>query len=183
MIVCNEIQVLIEKFLNHELSKLEKRDFRKHIRHCPDCRTEFGRWQKVEKELSGFPRQKCSDEVVNKIYSNTIGLKHKSVHRIRFQIVPGHTAWKWAGAAVALGMILLFTVIHPIFDQKKTREITYSQEEILKAREQAKWSLAYAAQVIQKSERTIIDNALLVELPQTVRKVVKNTVPILKGGS
>jgi hypothetical protein len=183
MIGCNEIQILIEKFLNHDITRQERQNFRKHIRNCPDCRTEFGRWQKIEKELSGFPQQKCPDEVLDKIYSNTIGLKQKSVHRIRFRIFASHTGWKWAGAAVALGLILLLTIIHPIGDRNKIEEISYSQEEVLKAREQAKWSLAYVAQMIQKSDKTAIDNALMIELPQTVRKAVKNTVPILKGGS
>jgi hypothetical protein len=183
MMMCNEIQVLIEKFLNHDMSRQERQDFRKHIRNCPDCRTEFEKWQKVEKTLSGFPKQKCPNRVLENIYSNTIGSKPKSVRRIRFRGFTNHAGWKWAGAAVAFGLILLFTIIHPMGDRNKIEEISYSQEEALRAREQAKWSLAYVAQVIHKSEKTAIDNALLIELPQTVRKAVKNTVPILKGGS
>jgi hypothetical protein len=183
MMICNEIQVLIEKLLNHDMTRQERQDFRKHIHNCPDCRTEFERWQKIEKELSGFPRQKCPDEVLEKIYSNTIRSEQKNIRWIRFRDFAGHAGWKWAGAAVAFGLILLFTIIHPIGDRNKIEEISYSQEEALKAREQAKWSLAYVAQIIQKSEKTAIDNALLIELPQTVRKAVKNTVPILKGGS
>ncbi len=183
MIGCHEIQILIEKLLNHEMTRKERRDLQKHIRNCPDCRKEFEKWQKVEKALSGFPTQKCPNEVLEKIYSNTIGSKQKSIRQIRFRIGPGYAGWKWAGAAVALGLILLLTVIHPIVDKKKIEEISYSQEQALKAREQAKWSLAYVAQVLRKSEKTAVDNALMIELPETVRKAVKNTVSILKGGS
>ena len=183
MIGCYEIQILIEKLLNHEMARKERRDFRKHIHNCPDCRTELEKWQKVEKVLSGFPRQKCPNRVFDNIYSKTIGSEQKNIHRIRFRSFPGHAGWKWAGAAIALGLILLLAVIHPIVNQKKIEEISYSQQEALKAREQAKWSLTYVAQVLRKSEKTAIDNALMIELPQTVRKVVKNTLPILKGGS
>ncbi len=183
MIGCREIEVLIEKLLNQDITRNEKRNIQKHIRKCPDCRKEFEKWQKIESILSGFPSQRCPDKVVDKIYSNTIGSEPKSVHPIRFPSFAAHPGWKWAGAAVALGLILLLTVIHPVIEQKKSGKISYSQEEILKAREEAKWSLAYVAQVLHKSEKTAIDDALLIELPQTVRKVVKNTVPILKGGS
>jgi hypothetical protein len=183
MIECHEIQILIGNLLNRELTRKERRTFRKHIRNCPDCRTELEKWQKVEKVLSSFPRQKCPSRVLDNIYLNTIGSEEKNIHRIRFLSFPGHAGWKWAGAAVALGLILLLAVILPIINQNNIEEISYSQQDALKAREQARWSLAYVAQVLRKSEKTAIDNALMIELPQTVRKVVKNTVPILKGGS
>ena len=180
---CREIRILIEKGLNREMSRKERRDLRRHICRCPDCLREFEKWQKVEKVLSDLPKPKCPNAVMETILSNTIGSKPKKIRRIRYRFVPGHAGWKWAGAGIALALILLFTIIHPVLDHKKVEEVTYSQDEVLKARQQAKWSLTYVAQMLQKSERNAIDNAIVVQLPKTVRKVVKNAVPILKGGS
>ena len=83
MMMCNEIQILIEKLLNHDMTRQERQNFKKHIRSCPDCRREFEKWRKIETLLSGFPRQKCPDEALEKIFSNTIGSEPKSVRPIR----------------------------------------------------------------------------------------------------
>jgi hypothetical protein len=183
MIRCREINAMIEKLLNHEMNRKERRLFQKHIRQCPNCQAELEKWKKVEDTFSDLPELKCPDEVLQSIYANTCGLKQKAKRGIQFQMLPKHVGWKWAGVGVAVGLIILLTVVYPILNKNKIKEIPYSQEEILKAREQAKWSLAYVSQVLQKSEKEAIDEALMIELPQTVRKVVKNTVPILKGGS
>jgi hypothetical protein len=181
MTKCQQINAMIVKRLNHEMNRNEKRLFQKHIRQCPDCQAELEKWEKVEEIISNLPELQCPDEVLQDIYTSTCGLKQKVRHRV--QQLPKHIGWKLAGVGVAVSLIILLTMVHPILNKNRIEEIPYSQEEILKARKQAKWSLAYVSQVLQKSEKKAIDDALMIELPQTVRKVVRNTVPILKGGS
>ena len=94
--------------------------------------------------------------------------------------------WRSVVIAGASLCVIVFLLLHPFEKNEIERPVSYSEDTILKAREQAKWSLVYVAQVIEKSERNAVDNAfdnvLMKGFPQSIKNVIKKSIPIFQGG-
>ena len=82
----------------------------------------------------------------------------------------------------AVAMIALLVLRYPALHEEQSDSITYTQEEILAAREQARWSLAYVANTINENEKKTIEDVFIDQLPRVVRDCIRNTVPLFKGG-
>ena len=76
----------------------------------------------------------------------------------------------------------LLVLRYPALHEEQSDSITYTQEEILAARDQARWSLAYVANTIQENEKKTIEDVFIDKLPRVVRDCIRNTVPLFKGG-
>ncbi len=135
----------------------------------------------LAKEIQSLPTMKCPREVTEEILRLTVKQKQ-----------PGRSnspaAWmaSWqlrtavAGVAIA---ILSVIILHPT---KQTPPVTASRQiteaEAERAREQLKWSLAYTSQLLNKTEKEAIGEAVINELPKTLRNTLKKTVSLFKGG-
>lgn len=172
---CDAIKPLFEQFLNGDLRRKERSKVKKHLQRCSNCRIELEKEQQIEAMLVTLPKFKCPEKVAQAIFKTTVTNKE-------WKFFPTFFGWKTAVVGVVTLAIILFFVFYFNINLKNQIHIEYSQNEILKTRKQAKWSLVYAAQIIQKSERQVVDNVLINNLPQTVRDALKKTVPLFKGG-
>lgn len=179
---CNKIKGLIEPFMNKDLGRKERFLVKKHLRVCAGCRTEFEKKQQIVDAFISLPRLKCPEKVKRAVYEFTSAQEKKVIFHRGKGIFTKSFGWRAAVAwGVSLVLVLVF-VLHPFNGRREPVQIRYSEVDAVKVREQVKWSLVYVAQVIQKSERQVADDVLMDKLPQTVRNVIKNTVPIFEGG-
>jgi hypothetical protein len=58
-----------------------------------------------------------------------------------------------------------------------------THEEAYQARQRAKTSLAYVAQLIQSTEKDTVNDVLSKTLPKAIRKSIQRVVPVETGGS
>jgi hypothetical protein len=70
----------------------------------------------------------------------------------------------------------------PFVPSEQSVPVTITQEEVFKARKQAKWSLVFVAGLIHETQKEVVEDVLIKELPKTFRKTIRNTFPIMKGG-
>lgn len=179
---CHEIRELFDLFLDGGILRKEKARLKAHLKECPACRALLEEEREVINMFADLPELPCSEKVVQRIEELTVGHKIKSslLEKILLQRDPFH--WRLVSVSLAASAIIFLFVLHPYLNRKESVQVQYTQEEVLKARDQAKWSLAYMANMVSKTEREVVENVLLKDLPKTVRKSIKNAVPIFRGG-
>ena len=176
---CHDIADLMDAFLDGTLSRKERSRVKKHLKTCASCKTEWAEQREVEKILSGLPRLRCPQEVTQKIESLTVGTERVSLLD-RLLMMGESWGWRWVPVGLAATAIILVFVLHPLLDQKEP--VPYTQEEVMKAKNQVKWSLGYIAKTMNQTEREVVENVLFKDIPKTVRKSIKKAVPIFQGG-
>ena len=175
---CHEIESMIAPFLDGDLSKQEQSRVKKHLRDCPACRLVLEKEREVAEQLMVLPELKCSEEVTRKIENATVCPEREDSFRRRFKFIGEPFHWRTVTVGVALAAIVILFVVYPIFDRREPGQIPYSQEEMLQSKDEAKWSLAYVAQMVNKMEKNVIEDVLLKDLPRTVRKSIKKSIPL-----
>ena len=179
---CEKIKELLDPFLDNDLSRREKVMVKKHLKGCPSCRTALEKERETEEMLAALPRLRCPDKVVRKIEALTIGHhKSESIFDKLFHI---HLElnWRILSLGVAATAVILLFVLHPWGDEPDSVSMPYTQDEVQKAKDQAKWSLAYIAKTVNQTEIEVLEDVILKDLPRTVRKSLREAVPIFQGG-
>lgn len=179
---CEEIRKLLDPFLDGDLSRREKSRVKKHLRECPSCRSALEKERETEEMLAALPRLRCPDGVVRRIEALTLG--HHKKERVFDRWFHVHLALNWRTlslGAAATAVILLF-VLHPWVDEPDSVSLPYTQDEVQKAKDQAKWSLAHIAKTVNRTEREVLEDVILKDLPRTVKKSLREAVPIFQGG-
>ena len=179
---CREIRSLLDPFLDGDLRGKEKSRVRKHLKECPSCRSEVTKEREVVEMLTTLPEIRCPEKVVRRIEEATLDQEKKDSLLNRMKFFAESVHWRTVTVGVAAAAIVFLFVVHPYSDRDQPFQSPYSQEEVLKARNQAKWSLAHIAKMMNKTEREVVENVLLKKLPQTVRKSIRNAVPLFQGG-
>jgi|GEM_PF-6938505 len=128
-----------------------------------------------------LPKLKCPDGVTEEILRLTIRQK-RSVKR--FSFVVGLADWRLrAAAAVAVAALIAVLIFYP---GKPEPVISVSPQvaevDAERASEQLKWSLMYTSQLLNKSEKQAIGEAVINKLPETFRNTLKKTIPLFQGG-
>lgn len=148
---------------------------------------EFEDDQQLKKLFQQLPKYKCPSNVTKAVAEKTYLKKSSKSAGFLSRLgdfLFGQPPVKWAGAAIAVGMILLILIrIDTLSDPVKVVQSEYSQEELKKVEAQARLSLAYVGQVMNKSKNNTIREVVLKQLPETIRESVNNALPILKGGT
>ena len=177
---CHEIRSLFDRFLDGDLHRKEKSRLKKHLRKCQACRSELEKEQKILEMLAALPKLKCSETVTERIKNVTIGREESLISRIKSS--GWLYGWRPAVVAAAVSIFVLFLVFRPLINREEPVNVSYSQSEVKKAREQAKWSLIYVSQTINKTEKGVVEQVLMDYLPKTMRNSIKYAIPLLRGG-
>ena len=148
---------------------------------------EFEDDQQLKKLFQALPKHKCPSNVTKAIAEKTYLKKipESEGYLVRLgHILFGKPPVRWASAAIAIGMILLILVRIDIPSEPvQVVQTEYSQEELKKLEAQARLSLAYVGQVMNKSKNNTIREVVLKQLPETIRESINTALPILKGGT
>ncbi len=179
---CREIRLLFDRFLDGDLHGKEKSRLKKHLRKCQACRSELEKEQKVVEMLATLPKLQCPEEVAERIRRMTLGREEKESLISRIKSSGWLYGWRAAVAGAAVSIFILFLILHPLINREEPANVSYSQSDVRRAREQAKWSLIYVSQTINKTEKGIVEQVLMNYLPKTMRDCIQYTIPILRGG-
>lgn len=178
---CEDFRMLFEPFLDGGLSKRERIRVKKHLKACPACRSELDREREVVDLLSALPEAKCPENVVRKIEEETFGREKKKSYIKRWVFGGQRFRWGTLSVGVAVVAVIILLVVQPLGDRSQPDRVQYSQEEVQKAKDEAKWSLAYLAKVVGETERNVVEDVLLKDVPSTLRKSIRKTIPIFGG--
>lgn len=156
---CQWFRQLFERRLDGALSRSEQQGLDEHLQDCSDCRRQLDLEQRIVKGLSSLPVQSCPDAVTQRIEAAVAADEQPDSGRpSRFRSTGG-----WSLAALATAAVLVLTVLslrNSSQDGSALVHRSYSYEDALKARSQARASLVFTAQVIQKTERNAIGETL-----------------------
>ena len=179
---CDKIQSMIDAFIDGELTKQDQIFVREHLKRCTECRLLVEELVDVGDRLASLPRVKCSEPIEKKIQSYVIDTEDRTEkpRPIRSFLESLHGRTVAVGLAVAV--ILVFLIIGPFFRGDESIPRTFTPEEIVKAREEAELGLSYLGSKINHTERSILEQVLLKDLPKTVRNSIRKTVPLFRGG-
>lgn len=136
----------------------------------------------LKKEFKNLPKLKCSPGVRDEILRLTVQ-QEKTKWRLPTYEWKSHWKLELAVAGVAMAFVMLFVFKPEVSTQPDLPvQAEMSIEEQKAAQEKLKWTLAYTSQLLNKSEKKAIGEAVVNELPKTLRNTLKKTVPLFKGG-
>ena len=178
---CNEIQNLFQSYRKKTLTKNKIKQFESHIEGCDHCRQTFELDMLISDKLENIPILSCpatvSTAIKNATYKNSISKELKEKIG-QYLLLHKSLSISFATAVV----ILLLVILKPGIDKNGTPNIIYTVEEITKAKAQTKWSLAFTAKNIQKTEKQIIEDVLLKHLSGKIKQSIIKSIPMITGG-
>ena len=179
---CSEVSSLLEDFLDGTLPDKQEVEVRKHLSECSACRLEMETAREVIQTLSTLPEIRCSEHTRRIIEETTLRKEARPsiLERMRF---PGELPfWKTASLAVAAAAVICLLLFHPFAARQRQTPPRYTNQEALEARAVARQGLVRVAGVISRTERKAVSGLLRKDLPDTVRRTIRNATPFRKGG-
>jgi anti-sigma factor RsiW len=168
---CTEIRNRLDLLFDKEADAFSREEIRRHLLGCEACRAEAERIRKMERLLKGFPKAKCPAGVTREI-AKAAGLR-----------IPVWDFQRPDWRAVLVTAMLIFFVfgIRPLGKYGPPAPV-YSQTEIETAKQEAKFSLMYVGQVLNRTNRRVVTDAVLNQLPESLRKGITSALPGIQGG-
>ena len=178
---CQKIQALFEKYFDRSLKRKERSELEQHIEQCQECRSILKQEKYINDSLSDLPDLQCPQWVIERIKEATFQKRKHSSESRSPNFLLGFFRWQTVtvGVAVAAVLYLLFFNLRDAGNEPELT--TYSQEIIEKASLQAKWSMALVAQILDNTEKRVVQEVLLKELPQSIRGCIRNGIPLIGG--
>ena len=186
---CHKTRSLFGPHLDGELSTRATRRLEAHLEACPQCRAELEAEQQMADSLSTLPRMACPQRVDRKIMARLDEEPGQGRFSDRLGRILGSPGWKTVTAcAAALVVVLLFYPIEPEAPVSTEAALAgddgrITHQEAYQARQRAKTSLAYVAQLIQDTEKETVNDILSKKLPKAIRSSLLRVVSVKKGGS
>ncbi len=163
---CAACKSLWDDYLDGELVSRERAVLEAHLRACDECRMALEELSLAEEALTQLPVQRCPDRVIDAVM-HAAGAGEA---RRRFP---------WGRLAAGLGAVAaaLLIVVLPMRHGSSP-----SDEELLRARKQARWSLTYVVQTMNRSRDQAIERVLEKQLHQTVKERISRALAGIEGG-
>jgi hypothetical protein len=159
---CARVLVLIEPFLDGDLSDLRQESVQAHMQQCVDCSTACDAARAIQVSLRDMPALEfpaaLHDQLLDQIARTTQGRAPSWQQRLATAVA---RTWdfmmgKNAGASGWLrpvGGVAVIAIVFVLLAQQRQPEQTttlvqgYTEQELQEAGEQALWALAYLARV------------------------------------
>ncbi|MEZ4389164.1 MAG: zf-HC2 domain-containing protein [Candidatus Krumholzibacteriia bacterium] len=160
---CNHIESLFTEYVSDELTPLERAIVDDHLAACAACRAELALAREVADGLASLPDVACPDRVARDILA---AVDAEAAGRL----APGrrgHAAWwRTAGLAGTLAAAVLLAVVlprrapapAPVAHDPRPDTLLTSPAQVAAARQELLWTLAYTAEVIERSEQRSLAN-------------------------
>jgi len=187
---CSHIVMMLTGFAAGELVDEDAEQVREHVLICPDCREELAVEQQLRATLGGLPVVPCPVRVTRRIQDE---IEMGTPLRRRSERNP----WVWLPAAVGLAAAaVLLVILLPSTDHSPesvahsgandslvtVADATWTRSEIDTARKQALLSLALAARVIDRTEKSTVNDVFRNRLPATVTESLRRLAATSEGG-
>jgi len=179
---CDQIRSRFDLFLTKDIGKKEKSKIKRHLKQCAGCRNALLIEKEMTRSLIHLPELQCSKELLRRIQVNTWNSQAKESFFDELKLFFQYRRWRIVSAGVAVAVVVFLILRNPSIHEEPFGAGSYTQEEILEARDQAKWSLAYVSNMINKNEKRAVEDVFIDRLPKIVRDCIRNTVPLFRGG-
>lgn len=137
---CEEVQDVLEAYVDGDLSTAEEARVRAHLGSCPSCATELALAEAIQRELRSLPIPDCPPEVLRKVVPFT---RRRNARPLRSVLAA-------AMLAAAVGASVFF--LGPF------RQEEPDPQEVARATEEARYALAYIGQVSRRAGLTLRDH-------------------------
>lgn len=178
--ICHDIEPLMDNFFEGCLDRKERSRFYSHLKTCRICRTAFEKEKEIVRQLRSLPVYECPDFIESIIKASTIHrtetLSPKEKRSINWSFI-----WKPVTAGVLAVAVILVFVFKPDASVQEPVPVEYTQEEIEKAREQAKYSLALVANTLKQEQEQAVKDVVFKDVSQTIKRSIGIALPILGG--
>jgi hypothetical protein len=168
---CKDIRARLDQLFDREADAFPREEIRRHLLGCQACRAEAERIRNIERLLKGLPKVKCPD-LVSRNIARSVGLRRPVWEMVRPQ---------WKVVLVTAVLISFVFGIRPLGNNGPPSPV-YSQTEIETAKQEAKFSLMFVGQVLNRTNRRVVADAVLNQLPESLRKGITSAIPGIQGG-
>lgn len=180
---CLDIQRNIDRYIEKDVKFGTRRRFKKHLEQCPECSQMMMTDQRVRDLLKEMPLQACPESVVGRIQAATYHSEIQNGIMQKLLVLRGYFTWRRMTLGAAFAAIVLFLWIKPWHMPEPEVSPAYSEEEIEKARMEAKWALGYTSKIVENKNRSVLEEVLFQDIPQTITESFKKALPVFQGGS
>jgi anti-sigma factor RsiW len=161
---CEPILTMLTAHAAGELSEIEDHRVRRHLATCPACRGELARERKLRELAAETPPVRCPDQVVDSILAAVDAderLQRRAARRAIATWPRTMAAASMLAAAVLLALVLPRNPTAPTATVAETSgEAAWTQAELDEAREDVAWALAFTADIIDRTEKRSLVDAL-----------------------
>lgn len=170
---CEHIEQMLFNKGMRGLSPLDRLRLNMHIARCGECREQYAFEKGLNDLFAGARIHDCPAEVREIIRRKTVGDK-KSVRTLsRLFAVRRYTY-----VAIAAAAVVIMLMFHPVNTGNRGGTMQYTPEQVALARKQAEWSLAYAGSVLNKTNRRAVEDALLEQVPESIKASIEKSFQI-----
>jgi hypothetical protein len=156
---------------------------KRHFDECSACRLRLQEQERVISLIRSLPVQPLSEEVIHSIEGRTVSQIIDSAPESRRSrgrlIIP---LWPKLAAGFAGAILAILIIWKALPESPRPEQPVYSETEARNAQLQAKWSLAYISDLMKKTEKRVVADLLLKDMPSTIKKSLEKSFPLLKGG-
>ena len=177
---CEDMQSLFDLYMNGGLSRKQRTILEDHLASCDECRHALAGERDIAEALRTLPLVECPDRVVERIERSLFPMAE--VHRKPSGRRRHGFQWATVSVGLAAAAVAVLMLVEPLGEKAELAQEEFTEEQIQEARQKAKWSLSYIADVMNQKEKEVIENVFLKDLPTNVRKSIKHSIPIFKGG-
>lgn len=180
---CGRVERRLAEYAADELDAAERTGVERHLAGCAACRDELSRERVLRETLAGMPLIPCPDRVSDAVLAR-VDLDDASdrtvVRGVRFDGRRRAVAGLVAAAAVLA--LLVFGPARRTGVPVPSADAAWSETEIVTARADARYGLALAASIIEKSELKTMDEVFGRRLPGAVDETLKTLTSRFEGG-
>lgn len=146
---CNHIGAMLTEYVSGDLTPDERTMVDDHLASCPACRAELALARDLTAGLATLPTAACPDHVSRNIMA-LVDADARPVHRRQ------RATW-WSAAVLAAAVLL--AVVLPRHAPNPTEGVAPTSDlAVDQARQDLIWTLAFTAEVIERSEMQTIAN-------------------------
>jgi anti-sigma factor RsiW len=179
---CTEIAPLLEEFVDGRLPPKKEVAVRDHVAECPACRVQAEKAREIAQALTDLPPVRCPDRVLRAIEDATRRARPNPSLLEKARSLGPSTLWRTAAVTAAAAVLCALLIGH-FAGRNQPPATRYSERETIEARQAARESLRRVVGVMSRTERREVRMLLNDQLPETLRKSIRNATPFHKGGN
>ncbi len=160
---CAWARQVIEAYLDGDLTADEAARLESHLSGCQACAEELALAKRLNLALRDLPEQRCPDRIADAVLDR-VGKEPRAARR-----PAGWYPRVWRPAALA-AMLLLVAITALVIKGAKPPPPTVTPEEIVRAEQQVRWTLAYVGEIGRRSAFTVRDDVLESRIVHPIRK-------------
>jgi len=152
---CARALVLIEPYVDDDLSTARRHSLEQHLGACAACRDELADARSIRAELQALPRLACPDQVTDFVLGRVATSSPRGAWaRLRAAVAQASAGPAWRPALAAAGVTVVALVITLLGQQP--RQNGYTPQDLARAEVEARWALALVAQVTTRASEAAV---------------------------